>query len=104
MKVSLLINRLRVLILLLWSQLICVPLHASEVVGKVTAVNYATGIVAINNISYRLDPGAGSSSATAAEPISDVRSLRYGQIVTFVAENGVIKRISILPAAKEMPR
>lgn len=91
------------IVLVAISQLFLCSAYASEVVGKVTAVDYGAGMVFINAIPYKFSISKEGEGDKDSKSVKDIRSLRYGHIVTYSAENGSITRISIMSGAREIP-
>lgn len=77
---------------------------AGSVVGKITAIDYATGVIAIDGVEYKLfSPAATGVTDNQARAI-ELKSLRYGQVVTFSAKDGVITAIAVQPGRTEVPK
>lgn len=103
MRFANIVKKISVVIVAVW-QLFIASAYAGEVVGKVTAVDYAAGSVVINGVRYLFPATATKNQSVDTKGVKDISGLRYGQIVSYSADKGVIARISILPGAREIPQ
>jgi hypothetical protein len=83
--------------------LVCQLSWAGSVVGRISKIDAAAGIVAIDDVPYTIrDSALRDPSGVDQDKIYSLRQLRVGQIVRFIQSGDVIESLQVL-AVKDVP-